>query len=247
MKQIRKRLTYANVMSSIAVFLVIGGATAFAALGKNTVGTKQLKKNAVTTTKIKNGAITSSKVNVSGFPKVPSATSADSATNATHAGNADNATHANNADNATNAAHAISADKAIKATTAASASGASAPETLASGKTVRGHYHIELNTGSGGANNPDMGQGYSYIFSLASTPEAHFIPNGEVPPAECPGTVEDPEASPGNLCVYEGPSHANDLVDIGTESDQYGFGLLLIITGSNNFGWSIGSWAVTAP
>ena len=30
-KQIRKRLTYANVMSSIAVFLVLGGATAFAA------------------------------------------------------------------------------------------------------------------------------------------------------------------------------------------------------------------------
>ncbi len=50
MKQIRKRLTYANVMSSIAVFLVLGGATAFAAgkLGKNRVGTKQLKNNAVT-------------------------------------------------------------------------------------------------------------------------------------------------------------------------------------------------------
>ncbi|HWP33059.1 MAG TPA: hypothetical protein VNL97_04865 [Solirubrobacterales bacterium] len=62
MKQIRKRLTYANAMSSIAVFLVIGGATAFAALGKNTVGTKQLKKNAVTKAKIKNGAVTTSKL-----------------------------------------------------------------------------------------------------------------------------------------------------------------------------------------
>ena len=31
MKQMSKRLTYANVMSSIAVFLVLGGATAFAA------------------------------------------------------------------------------------------------------------------------------------------------------------------------------------------------------------------------
>ena len=62
MKKIRKRLTYANVMSSIAVFLVIGGATAFAALGKNTVGTKQLKKNAVTTAKIKNNAVTTNKI-----------------------------------------------------------------------------------------------------------------------------------------------------------------------------------------
>ena len=62
MKKIRQRLTYANVMSSIAVFLVIGGATAFAALGKNTVGSKQLKKNAVTTKKIKNNAVTTPKI-----------------------------------------------------------------------------------------------------------------------------------------------------------------------------------------
>jgi len=96
-KQIRKRLTYANVMSSIAVFLVIGGATAFAALGKNTVGTKQLKKNAVTAAKIKNGAVTASKVNVSGFPTVPSATTAG---NATHALAADKATNATTAENA---------------------------------------------------------------------------------------------------------------------------------------------------
>ena len=31
MKLVRRRLTYANVMSSIAVFLVVAGGTAFAA------------------------------------------------------------------------------------------------------------------------------------------------------------------------------------------------------------------------
>ncbi len=64
MKQIHKRLTYANVMSSIAVFLLVGGATAFAAsqLGKNTVGAKQLKKNAVTAAKIKKNAVTTAKI-----------------------------------------------------------------------------------------------------------------------------------------------------------------------------------------
>jgi hypothetical protein len=97
-KQIRKRLTYANVMSSIAVFLVIGGATAFAALGKNTVGSKQLKKNAVTTAKIKKNAVNGSKVkdgslggadiNLGSLGTVPSATSATNATNADNAGNA---------------------------------------------------------------------------------------------------------------------------------------------------------------
>lgn len=64
MKQIRKRLTYANVMSTIAVFLALAGASAFAAtqLGKNTVGTKQLKNNAVTAAKIKKEAVSGAKV-----------------------------------------------------------------------------------------------------------------------------------------------------------------------------------------
>jgi hypothetical protein len=64
MNSIRKRLTYANVMSTLAVFLVLGGGAAFAAaqLGKNTVGAKQLKKSAVSRAKVKNGAINGAKV-----------------------------------------------------------------------------------------------------------------------------------------------------------------------------------------
>jgi hypothetical protein len=51
-------------MSSLAVFLVLGGATAFAAsqLGKNSVGSAQLKRNAVTTAKIKRNAVTGAKI-----------------------------------------------------------------------------------------------------------------------------------------------------------------------------------------
>jgi hypothetical protein len=59
LKQIRKRLTYANVMSSIAVFLILGGATAFAA---KKIGTNQLKGRSVTTAKIKKSAVTASKI-----------------------------------------------------------------------------------------------------------------------------------------------------------------------------------------
>lgn len=63
MKQIRKRLTYANVMSSIAVFVVLGGgAIAATQLPKNSVGSKQLKKNAVKTTKIANNAVNGAKI-----------------------------------------------------------------------------------------------------------------------------------------------------------------------------------------
>jgi hypothetical protein len=68
-KQIRQRLTYANVMSSIAVFLILGGATAFAAtkiganqLKANSVKTGKIVKEAVTAGKIKNGAVTTNKL-----------------------------------------------------------------------------------------------------------------------------------------------------------------------------------------
>jgi hypothetical protein len=64
MPQLRNRITYANVMSTIAVFLVLGGATAFAAskLGKNSVGTKQLKAGSVTAAKLKKNSVTEKKV-----------------------------------------------------------------------------------------------------------------------------------------------------------------------------------------
>jgi hypothetical protein len=66
MKQIRTRLTYANVMSSLAVFLLLGGASAFAAKQQTKqtkkVGATQIKASAVTTAKIKNGAVDASKL-----------------------------------------------------------------------------------------------------------------------------------------------------------------------------------------
>lgn len=60
----RGRLTYANVMSTIAVFLTLGGATAIAAgqLGKNSVGSRQLKAKSVTTGKIASNAVNGAKI-----------------------------------------------------------------------------------------------------------------------------------------------------------------------------------------
>ncbi len=59
MRQIRKRLTYANAMSSLAVFLVLGGGAAYAA---KKIGSHQLKGSSVTTAKIKKNAVTASKI-----------------------------------------------------------------------------------------------------------------------------------------------------------------------------------------
>ena len=59
--RVRPKLTYANVMVTLLAFVVLFGGGAFAAsrLGKNSVGTKQLKKNAVTTAKVKNATLKS--------------------------------------------------------------------------------------------------------------------------------------------------------------------------------------------
>jgi hypothetical protein len=146
LKQLRNRFTYANVMSSIAVFLVVGGASAFAALGQNTVGTKQLKKNAVTAAKIgtnaitaakiADGAVTGAKINASTVGKVPSAASADSANTA------------KSADVAKSADTAKSAETAKSADTAASAANASNAQTVGGNTIENVNFTVDPPTGS---------------------------------------------------------------------------------------------------
>lgn len=64
MKRLRAKLTYANVVATLALFLVLAGGSAFAAgrLAKNSVGTKQLKNAAVSAAKIRKGAVTPAKL-----------------------------------------------------------------------------------------------------------------------------------------------------------------------------------------
>jgi hypothetical protein len=85
----------AMIIALIALFIALTG-SAYAALGKNTVGTKQLKQKAITTGKIANNAVTGAKVakgtltgeniNLSALGTVPNATSAASAGNANTVG-----------------------------------------------------------------------------------------------------------------------------------------------------------------
>jgi hypothetical protein len=61
--KVKSRLTYANVIATVALFLALGGvATAAFTLPKKSVGPKQLKANAVKTGKIKDGAVTTGKL-----------------------------------------------------------------------------------------------------------------------------------------------------------------------------------------
>jgi hypothetical protein len=60
--KLRSRLTYANVMSSIAVFVALSGGAYALTIPKSSVGSRQLKRNAITGPKIRRNAITSVKV-----------------------------------------------------------------------------------------------------------------------------------------------------------------------------------------
>jgi len=121
LEQVRKRLTYSNVVATLALFGVLAGGVAVgASLKKNSVGKKQLKRGAVVTQKIGAGAVatdkladgavttpklgessvTGPKVDESTLGTVPSAFQATDSTNAINAVNATTATAAGTSANA---------------------------------------------------------------------------------------------------------------------------------------------------
>ncbi len=60
MSRIRKQFSPAMAVGLLALFVALGGSAY--AIGKNSVGTNQLKNNAVTTKKIKKNAVTTSRI-----------------------------------------------------------------------------------------------------------------------------------------------------------------------------------------
>jgi hypothetical protein len=257
-----RRPSPALVVSFIALLVALGG-TSYAAFSpsNSSVGTKQLKNGAVgtlklkngavgtaklqngavTTAKLKNGAVTALQLNVTGVtvPNALHANAADNATNATNATNAANATNATNAANATNAKSAAS------------------PTTLGSGATETGSYAIDYTAAA--AHDDGLGV-ISFAFPLASDPSVggalspDFLPAGGASTTDCPGTVANPKAVAGHLCVYEsyGENHAtNQITEMDNswtdgQADKYGAGVYVTASAAGRV-VSVGTWAVTAP
>lgn len=114
--KIRPRLTYANVVATLALFIAVGGASAFAAsqLGKNSVGKDQLKPNSVTAAKIKPRAVTAGKIaaNAISTAKLENLAVTGPKVDVGTLGTVPSAAHATSADHAATADHATSADGA---------------------------------------------------------------------------------------------------------------------------------------
>jgi hypothetical protein len=57
---VRSRLTYANLMSSVALFVALGGGAYALSVPKNSVGSPELQPGAVTTSKVRNHSLKAS-------------------------------------------------------------------------------------------------------------------------------------------------------------------------------------------
>lgn len=223
--QIRKRLTYANVMSSLAVFLVLGGATAVAAskLGRKSVGARELKGNAVTKVKIKRDAVGRNKIAASAVNggKVANGSLTGGDIDEASLGAVPSATHADSAD---------------------SASGLT---TLPSGKSLSGFYAA----GGGESSRGYVADGVTFQQPLAAPiPEGNveWLKKGEFSP-DCPAVGQ---AAPNHACLYDNDEAGVKfccIYDFGLNdpaADRNGFIVYWEVT---NEAYVSGEWTVTAP
>lgn len=226
--RLRKHLSYANVMASIALFVALGGSSyAAITLSKNSVKSKHIGKgqvkrsdvgkNAVTSAKIKNFSLLANDFKAGEIPRGPAG---------------------------------APGAKGDKGDPGAAGPPGPFPDPLESGKTLRGFWGHAWTAAAGGQ--PDN-LFYSYGgFRLSAAPTPHYIPAAAAAPAGCTGgTFADPAADPGHLCVYESdrsntgqPSVCG--IDFCPGSDDNGFQIALASTAAGVV-VARGSWAVTAP
>ncbi len=72
--------------------------------------------------------------------------------------------------------------------------------TLPEGATLKGDWDVE---GQASANEQKFSTTVSFDIPLSSAPVKHFIKATETPPKGCTGTVTEPGAEKGNVCIFE--------------------------------------------
>lgn len=255
----RPKLSYSNVIATIALFVALGGAAVAAGLPKNSVGANQLKRNAVTTAKLKRGSVTAGKI----APKAVVAGKLGA--NAVLPGNlgkgiittdklSDAAVIASKIKNGVittnklNIGAVTTAKLGDKSVTAGKLADGIAPllGTLKSGQTLRGVFVL-------GGEDKITPSSVSYQFPLLNPPAApkeNILDVGGTS-ANCPGIsgTATPQANPGQLCVYITTKSAEfeGLEFIDGTTNRLGFGLSAGFKSADPANLVYGQWAVTAP
>ena len=256
------KLSYANVIATIALFVALGGAAVAAGLPKNSVGPKQLKRGAVTAAKIRKAAVTSGKL----APK--SVVAGKLGPNAVLPGNIGNgavtsakigagaviAASIKNGVVTTNklANEAVTAAKLGKgAVTPAKLSDDFGPliGTLESGQTLRGVFDVGGTTDEK-VEVAEIRAAVSYQFPLVNPAAVTILQKGQTT-ANCGGLGggQTPAATGGNLCVYITESaNLNEAAPLVAENNtRLGFGLVAKSKEKEKAFFAYGQWAVTAP
>jgi len=251
----RRRLTYSNVIATMALFVALGGVAVAAGLPRNSVGPNQLKRGAVTAAKIRKQAVTSAKL----APK--SVIAGKLGPNSVAPGNIGNgavttaklaqgsviAEKIKNSVVTTNKLNneAVTTAKLGKeSVTLAKLGSEVAPllGTLKPGQTLRGVFDV-------GGKEPAIARGaVSYQFPLSNAPAVTVLKKGETS-ANCSGlgggNQQTPQATAGNLCVYV--TEEINLSTLAVENNtRLGFGLNAETAGVGDW-LAYGQWAVTAP
>jgi hypothetical protein len=120
------------------------------------------------------------------------------------------------------------------------------PATLPAGQTLTGAYNVE-GTNPTGAEAVFAGGSISFHFALTSAPQNRFLKVGEHT-TECPGSVGEPKAQPGWLCVYEEESKNQERLEVGPSTRLYArYGDFISLESTKKAGgfFSTGTWAVT--
>jgi hypothetical protein len=259
--RLRPRLTYSNVIASLALFVALGGTAAAVVLPRNSVGPKQLKRGAVTPKALRKGAVTSPKIaprsvigGKLGAAAVGPGNIGNGAVTAAKLANSSvtNSKIANGVVGTNKLGNgAVTTVKlADGAVTTAKLDDDVAPllGTLKSGQTLRGVFSL-------GGNDGFVVSGQSFQFPLLNQPSAPDenvidIVGGEPTTLSCQGlsggNQQTPLAAPGQLCAYitekvgaiEGLAFRN--------VTRLGFGLIGNHTPTELVHYT-GQWAVTAP
>jgi hypothetical protein len=262
MSNLRPKLTYSNVIASLALFIALGGvAVAATALPRNSVGTNQLKQGAVTAGKLRKGAVTAGKLApksvVAGKLGANSVTPGNLGNGVVGASKiAEGAVLAKNIKNGVVTANKLGTES-VTATKLAKESVTTAklgPEvapllgTLKSGQTLRGVFYIAGST----AENELVSDSVSYQFPISgNAPAVTVVRKGAPGTANCAGigSGSAPSATAGNLCIYvtEEVNLADGVEGLAAQNNQrLGFGLAAKAKTSGKV-VAYGQWAVTAP
>jgi hypothetical protein len=267
---LRSKLSYSNVIATIALFIALGGAAVAAGLPRHSVGPKQLKRGAVTTAALHKQAVTSGKL----APK--SVIAGKLGPNAVLPGNIGNgaittakigagAVIASSIKNGVVTTNKLTNGAVTSAKLGSGAVGTTnlangsvtlaklgdevAPllGTLKGGQTLRGVFDV----GSTGPIGDLAHSAVSYQFPLLNPPAATVLKTGQTS-ANCGGLSggagQTPQATAGNLCVYiTKEENLDETTPLAAENNlRLGFGLVAKAKLSAPY-YAYGQWAVTAP